>query len=174
MLLLSKSFILIAVGLGAALLGRGWLAFVLAWALPGLGHWWVGERRRALLIGASVLGLFFGGLLVGGLDAVDQTEDGPWFLAQAWNGPVAFIADFANEQLLKRPGRFGELLPSPGPATTPGGPPIELRVNSLKGVGVVNDVGTLYIALGGLMNLVAMLDAGARARRRAEVEEDGA
>lgn len=172
MLLFSKSFILLAVGVSAALLGRGWLAFVLAWALPGLGHWYLGERRRAAFIAAGVLGLLFGGLFIGGIDAVDQREDGPWFLAQAWNGPLVFVADFANEQMLKQPGGAGELLPSPGPPVSPGGPPSELRVSSLKGVGVVNDVGTLYIALGGLMNLIAMLDAAARARRRAEMEDD--
>jgi hypothetical protein len=171
-LLFSKSFILIAVAVSAALLGRGWKAFVLAWALPGLGHWYLGERRRAVYIAAGVLGLLGGGLLIGGVDAVDQREDGPWFLAQAWNGPLVFVADFANERLLKQAGGVGELLPSPGPPVSPGGPPSELRVSSFKGVGVVNDVGTLYIALGGLMNLVAMLDAAARARRRAELEEE--
>lgn len=170
MLLLSKTFVLIVIGVGGALAGRGWLAYLLAWAFPGLGHWWLGERRRALLAGGGVLGLFIGGLLIGGLDCVDQREDGPWFLAQAWNGPIAFAADFANERLLKS-GRVGELLPSPAPASTPGGPPGVVQVSTLKGVGVVNDVGTLFIALGGLMNLVVMLDATARARRRAEEEE---
>lgn len=169
MSLLSKPFILLAVGIFAMLLGRGWLPFLLGWALPGLGHWWLGERRRAVFVGVGVLGMFAGGLLIGGLDAVDQKEDGPWFLAQAWNGPIAFIVDAANEGLLKT-GRIGELMPSPAPPSAPGGPPVEIRVSTLKGIGVVNDVGMLYIALGGLMNLVAMLDAAHRARRRAEEE----
>lgn len=169
-MLLSKTFILIVIGAGALLVGRGWKGYALAWALPGLGHWWLGERRRALLAGGTVLGLFFGGLFIGGLDSVDQREDGPWFLAQAWNGPIAFLADFGNEELLKKPGRFGELLPSPAPST-PGAPPAEVRISSLKGVGVVNDIGTLYIALGGLMNIIVMLDAAARARRRSEEDE---
>ncbi|MBX3354191.1 MAG: hypothetical protein KF724_00660 [Phycisphaeraceae bacterium] len=170
-MLWSKTFILIAVGAGAILLGRGAIAFVLGWAFPGLGHWWLGERRRGLLVGAGVLGLFLGGLLIGGIDAVDQREDGPWFLAQAWNGPIAFVADFANERLLQQdPPRVGELIASPGPALAPGGPPSEVKINIYKGVGVVNDIGMLYIALGGLMNLVAMLDAASRARRLAEEE----
>jgi len=169
-LLLSKTFILLVIGVGAALAGRGWLAYLLAWALPGLGHWWLGERRRAVLAGGSVIGLFAAGLLIGGLDSVDQREDGPWFLAQAWNGPIAFLADFGNEQVLKS-GRVGELVPSPAPASAPGAPPGQTMVSTLKGIGVVNDVGTLYIALGGLMNLVVMLDATARARRASEEEE---
>lgn len=170
-MLLSKTFILLVIGGGAALTGRGWMAYLLAWAFPGLGHWWIGERRRALLAGGGVLGLFLAGLLIGGLDCVDQREDGPWFLAQAWNGPIAFAADLANERLLKT-GRIGELLPSPAPATSPGAPPNVTQVSTLKGIGVVNDVGTLYIALGGLMNLVVMLDAASRARRVAEEDDD--
>lgn len=170
MLLLSKTFILLVVAVGALLVGRGWLAFLLGWALPGLGHWWLGERRRAVLAGGAVLALFLGGLLIGGLDSIDQREDGPWFIAQAWNGPIAFAADFANEGLLKS-GRVGELLPSPSPPSAPRTPPGTVMVSSLKGIGVVNDVGTLYSALGGLMNLVVMLDAASRARHRDDEEE---
>jgi hypothetical protein len=32
-------------------------------------------------------------------------------------------------------------------------------VNSFRGVGAVNDVGTLFTAMAGLMNVVALLDA---------------
>ena len=174
-ILLSKSFVLFAVAVAAGLLGRGWLSFVLAWALPGLGHWWLGERRRGVLAGGGVLGLFVCGVLIGGVDCVDQKEDGPWFLAQAWAGPVAYATDAANEWLLKT-GRVGELLPSPGnPMPRPDGSrPPEPMVSSYKGLGTVNDVGTLFTALAGLMNLVVMLDAAHRARKAAEAELFGA
>ena len=41
---------------------------VMAWLLPGLGHVIAGERARGLVIGATLLGLFVGGLLIGGID----------------------------------------------------------------------------------------------------------
>ena len=47
-------------------------AAVLGWILPGLGHASLGDRRRGLLVGGGVLGLFLGGLLIGGLDVVDR------------------------------------------------------------------------------------------------------
>ena len=81
-------------------------AAVLGWILPGLGHASLGDRRRGLLVGGGVLGLFLGGLLIGGLDVVDRREDHLWFLAQAGAGPVALVADYANANLVAS-GRFG-------------------------------------------------------------------
>lgn len=101
---------------------------------------------------AGVMGLFTCGLLVGGLDCVDRREDGLWFLAQAGTGPVAFLADAANAALIKT-GRIGTLLPM----TMPNGD--VMQVSSMKSVGAANDVGTLFIAMAGLMNVVALLDA---------------
>ena len=114
-------------------------AALLAWILPGLGHIAIGQKRRGFLMMSGVLFLFFAGLLIGGVDVVDMKRDRLWFLAQACNGPIAFIADFLNQSMLKT-----------ADATT------QARLTSL---GNINSTGTLYIALGGLMNLVLILDA---------------
>lgn len=79
------------------------------------------------------------GVLIGGIDVVDKQQDHLWFLAQAGNGPIAFVLDFLNQELLK----------SSSPDT-------QARFTSL---GNLNSTGTLYIALAGLMNVVVMLDA---------------
>ena len=100
----------------------------------------------------GIVGLFLTGLLVGGLDCVDRREDGLWFLAQGGAGPLAFLVDAANVFLLKS-GRVGELLPM----TLPNGNMVQ--VSSLKSVGAANDVGILFTAMAGLMNVVALLDA---------------
>lgn len=39
---------------------------VLAWALPGLGHVYLGRAQRGLLFGTVILGLFAGGLALEG------------------------------------------------------------------------------------------------------------
>ena len=91
-------------------------------------------------------------MLIGGLDCVDRREDLPWFVAQAGAGPLAFVADALNAGLLKS-GKLGTLLPM----TAPNG--AMLQVSSLKSVGLVNDVGILFTAMAGLLNVVALLDA---------------
>jgi len=93
------------------------VAGLLAFVLPGLGHAWLGDTKRGLLIAAGILGLFFGGLLVAGLDAVDsglyfankirasqgkaphQSEGGDaiWFAGQMFVGPVAFAVDAVHQ-----------------------------------------------------------------------------
>lgn len=50
------------------------VALLLAFLLPGLGHWYLGLRRRARLIALGVLGLFACGLLTAGIDAVDSGQ----------------------------------------------------------------------------------------------------
>ena len=135
-------------------------AALLAWILPGLGHASLGDRRRGLFVGGGVLGLFLAGLLVGGLDVVDRREDHLWFLAQAGAGPVAWVADFANANLVAS-GRFGELLEAPHPdPMAPRGTMV--RVSSLKSLAHPNEMGTLFAAMAGLMNVVAVLDALSR------------
>jgi hypothetical protein len=112
----------------------------------------------------AVLGMFASGLLVGGIDAVDSEEDFPWFFAQSFNGPIAYGTDWANRSLLKS-GRVGTLLPTPPPTDASGRPAQgSFTVSSLKGVGAANEFGTLFIALGGLMNLVLVMDVTRRER----------
>ena len=135
-------------------------AAVLAWILPGLGHASLGDRRRGLFVGGGVLGLFLGGLLIGGLDVVDRREDHLWFLAQAGACPVAWVADYANASLVAS-GRFGEMLEAPHPdPMAPRGTVVE--VSSLKSLAHPNEMGTLFAAMAGLMNVVAVLDAMSR------------
>ena len=135
-------------------------AAVLGWFRPVLGHASLGDRRRGLFVGGGVLGLFLGGLLVGGLDVVDRREDHLWFLAQAGAGPVAWVADYANASLVAS-GRFGEMLEAPHPdPMAPRGTVVE--VSSLKSLAHPNEMGTLFAAMAGLMNVVAVLDAMSR------------
>jgi len=135
-------------------------AAVLAWVVPGAGYAMLGDVRRGVLAGAGVLGLFLAGILIGGVDVVDRTEDSLWFAAQAGTGPIAWVADFANTELVKA-GRVGELIEVPS-----GDPriPAQPEVSSLKGVARPNEFGTLYGAMAGLMNVAVILDVLTRRR----------
>ncbi len=102
--------------------------------LPGLGHVFLGRAKRGGLIFLGVMGLFLGGMLIGGIDVIDRQRDFWWFVLQAGVGPIAYVADslhqsrFTNDPLMQSLGR-------------------------------VNEVGSLYTGLAGLVNLIAIIDA---------------
>ncbi len=110
----------------------------------------------------GVLFLFGSGLLIGGIDSVDRRDDRLWFLAQALCGPIAMGVDLANQAIVKT-------LPSDWKQRyEQGDQDVRVRLRQ-KGLGHVNEMGTLYSALAGLMNLVAILDALHPVNRRAEM-----
>ncbi len=47
------------------LLKDPWLAALLAWLIPGLGHWYQGRRHKALIFSICILSTFFYGLYLG-------------------------------------------------------------------------------------------------------------
>ena len=136
-------------------------AAILAWLWPGLGHIHLGDRKRGFLVMFGVLFIFLGGVLIGGLDVVDRKDDRLWFLAQVLCGPIAIAADAANQRFLKpMSGNWVDRYEEGDPQVT--------RQLHRKSLGHVNEMGTLYCALAGLMNLVAILDALQPPNRRAE------
>lgn len=166
------------------------LPAIAAVLFPGLGHLALGDPRRAAVIAFGVLGLFLGGLFIGGIDAVDSQEDRVWFIGQALNGPIAFAADYIHQNHFKGlardprtgntirrsayPGEHIESRPAPGtsgppqPLITDGGTP-----PSTKSLGRANELGTLFITVGGMLNLLVIIDAALNRPRR-ERHADGA
>ena len=137
-------------------------AAILAWLWPGLGHIHLGDRKRGFLVMFGVLFLFLGGVLIGGLDVVDRKDDRLWFLAQVLCGPIAMGVDLANQSIVKTlPSNWQQRYQQ-------GDPDVRQRLHR-KGLGHVNEMGTLFSALAGLMNLVAILDALHPVHRRAEM-----
>jgi hypothetical protein len=128
---------------------------LLGWIFPGLGHIAAGNTRRGLLAMSGVMFLFLTGLLVGGIDSVDRKEDSLWFVAQAGCGPIAFVASYANDSLLKS-GEAGTLIEMP--------PTVGQRVfaSSFKGLAHANEFGTFFVFLAGLLNICVLLDAAVR------------
>ena len=136
-------------------------------ALPGLGYFLGGERARGLIAGCTILLLFIAGLLIGGARVIDvpgydeagthiNAPDGwiltnhpitavmqkPWFVPQALVGPVAFVAAKASLDLAVRK-------VSPSHAR-------------------VSEIGVLYTAVAGGLNLLVIIDAASRATARRE------
>ena len=108
------------------------LAAVLAWVFPGLGHFYLGRRRTALLYAAIVTVTFLLGLsFQGRLYTIDSSQ------------PLTILATFAvsGAGLLNIAARF--LSDNPGGAI----------------LAPTYEYGCAYLLTAGLMNLLLMLDA---------------
>lgn len=140
------------------------LAALLAWVLPGMGHWFIGERRRGVIVGGTLLAMFFGGMLVGGLDVIDYRRDRIWFAGQALIGPIAIGVNMVHAAMDPPPtvsrdretNRIHREYPEPH-APTAGYEP-----KYYPSIGRVNELGTLYCTLAGVLNLLAILDVVGR------------
>lgn len=145
------------------------LALLAGAMLPGLGHVVAGERRRGLLAGGAILGLFFGGIFIGGVDVIDAREDTAWFAGQAMVGPLAFGVNYVHQNSLKvidpRTKQPRSARPTEGRDPRTGGPVADGTPPNRRSVGKMNEIGTLYAAVAGMLNLIAMIDAAAPARR---------
>jgi hypothetical protein len=158
------------------------LAGLLAIVLPGLGHWFLGERARAVAIAAGVLGMFFGGILIGGIDVIDSREDTIWFVGEALVGPLAFGVDYAHQHHFKvfdeQPGPNGQMVRGPlrsarpDETRAPGGKAVPAAAGqgppNIKSLGRMNELGTLFATLAGMLNLIAILDAAFHSRRETD------
>ena len=44
---------------------------IASWLVPGAGYWLMGQRARGFVVGATIMALFIGGLLVGGVKVLE-------------------------------------------------------------------------------------------------------
>ena len=124
------------------------LVALAGWLVPGSGYWLLGQRKRAIVIGVSVIALFVLGILVAGVAVVEAPSLGgagsllgrilqkPWFLGQVMTGPMGLICAW-----------IGQGVADEYPAA-------KARLG---------EIGTLYTAVAGMLNLLAIIDASYRA-----------
>lgn len=117
-------------------------AALAAWLVPGLGHYLLGQRRRGLILAVSIGLLWLGGLLIGGVGAIDRTAHPAWFLGQMLVSP-SVIVEYYHVRL-RTAGR-DEPMPGEDPAYRPS-------------FARTNEQGVLYTALAGMLNLLAVID----------------
>lgn len=143
---------------------------------PGAGHLLRGEPYRAALIALGVLGLFFGGIFIGGIDVIDRREDSVWFIGQALVGPLAFGADYVHQHHFKVAAGGGFVRSAnPNEGRTPeGNPEAGGKPPNIKSLSKVNELGTLFSTIAGMLNVIVILDAAFPATRRKTGREQGA
>ncbi|MFO0974540.1 MAG: DUF6677 family protein [Phycisphaerae bacterium] len=113
------------------------VAGFLAWLLPGLGHWYLGLRSRAIVIFVTLTVTFWGGVALGGVrSTMNVRENGPWVAAQLCAGAQSIAALMWAK-------------------ATPGLPQYEAAYPSA-------DIAVVYTGICGLLNLLVIVDALAR------------
>jgi hypothetical protein len=115
---------------------------LLAWLMPGLGHWLIGRRGKALLFFATITACFVLGMLLAEGRNLSYERDKVYFLAYMFNaGQTALGWLLTHDLELTHPIRFLQL-------------------------------GFLYTAVACLLNLVVMMDLVVTCSRSAAPRED--
>ena len=108
-----------------------YLVGILAWLIPGAGHWLLGLRSRAIIIFATICLTLICGVMLGSIEMIDPHGAKAWFCAQVQAGLPAIIATILQD-----------------PSVT---------ISQVYGRGV--DIGQVYAGVAGLLNLLCILDA---------------
>ena len=120
------------------------LAAVLAWLIPGMGHWYLGYRDRAIVFFVTITVTFWGGVALGGVrSTVNAGENGPWLAAQLCAGPQTFAALM-----------WGKSLPKPSISSA--------SYDRYEASYPASDISVVYAGIAGLLNLLVIIDALAR------------
>ncbi len=146
------------------------VAGILAWLVPGLGHWYQGRRFKAALYAACILGTFIYGLYLGGSSEVGWGRV-VYFSFRPNDLRLAFLCQIgtglpAAPALLqaglfyngKEPLCHGFMAPPRVDANDPG-PGRETLHDLYRHLPRLFEIGTAYTMIAGLLNILAVYDA---------------
>ena len=102
---------------------------LLAWLIPGAGHFLLKEKKRAIIISATIVLTFCAGLYVGSIGVINPVGAKSWYVAQIINSPIVAVLGYV--------------------ATT-GDYPV---------FGRPNEIGQIYTTIAGLLNLLCIVNA---------------
>jgi hypothetical protein len=122
--------------------------------VPGLGYCIIGQRLRGAVIGVTILLLFAAGLAIGGMHVIDAPTgltiqlifQKPWFICQVMTGPVSLASSYLASH-------WGSYIDPKTAKTIVGVAFSHARMN---------EIGVLYTAIAGMLNLMAVIDASYR------------
>lgn len=136
-------------------------AALAAWLLPGLGHFLLGQRKRGIILFISIGLMWAFGLGLGGISVIDRANHPAWFVGQMFVGP-SVVVNYYHTSLRQRIG--GEPQPKLG-ATSP--EPVYI-----PSFGRLHEEGTLFVALAGMLNILAILDVMYRDPQKSRHRDD--
>ncbi len=153
-------------------LKQPWLAGILAWAIPGLGHMYQGRTGKGILFFICILGTFAYGMYLGGgkvvYAATDWEQQYRWqYLCQLGVGLPATPMLIQRERAKDgKPPLWGEFMAQPKNVPTPwedgsrntSTQPNELAMWTVK-MHPFFELGTVYTVIAGLLNVLVICDA---------------
>lgn len=106
-------------------------ALVFGWIFPGAGHAYAGQRGKAVLFGVLITGLLVAGFAMG--QGTNLLPNEWWFAPQLGaGGPAALLTPLSQYLAIRQP---------------------------IDWASPIREIGTLYTAVAGLLNLLVMMDA---------------
>jgi hypothetical protein len=104
---------------------------LLGWLAPGAGYFVLGEKKRALIMFATICLILCAGLYVGSIGVIDLVGPSPLYVkaSQAMNPPIVLVLSHL---------------------TAGGGYPV---------YGWPNEIGQIYTMVSGLLNLLCLVNA---------------
>ncbi|MBA7621498.1 hypothetical protein ES703_28862 [subsurface metagenome] len=102
---------------------------LLAWLVPGAGHFVLKEKKRAIIIFATIVLTFCVGIYAGSIGVIDPFRAWWWYVAQIMNSPMVAVL---------------------GHLTAGGAYPV---------YGRPNEIGQIYTSIAGLLNLLCIVNA---------------
>jgi hypothetical protein len=161
------------------------LVALAGWLLPGGGYWLLGQRARALTVGISIITLFVAGLLIGGVRLLEVPGYGDHGLPLVVSGDRLVEADPTDpssngswaltshplDEIRNKPWSIAQILAGPIDLIASWGSVAASRINAngatsgFRSHARTNELGVLYTAVAGMLNLLAIIDAASRAGR---------
>jgi len=112
---------------------------ILAWLIPGAGHFLVGQRKRGIILGALVIVTFLFGMFLSDFRNISPFDRHPiWAVAHLFGGLVSMLAAFFTRHLY------------------------------IEEMNPFYDVGCLYSGVAALLNIIVAVDAYDFAHERSE------
>ncbi|WP_428388069.1 DUF6677 family protein [Mucisphaera sp.] len=137
------------------------LAALAGWLIPGAGHAVLGETKRALVLFFAIGGLWLSGLLIGGISVLDRQQHPAWYACQVLVAPTIPV-EWLHASMKTPQGK-----PPPPEGTLvngqPAGPPA-----FVPSYNHTHEQGTIFAAMAGLLNLLALIDVAYRDPRARE------
>ena len=116
---------------------------ILAWCIPGAGHFFIKEKKRAIIIFVTITATFLMGLYIGSIAVIDRVHGSAWYIGQMITSPaVAIIGSVVAKSQAQKYGNDRDE-----------------QTNDYRVYAKPHDYGQIYTAIAGGLNLLCILNA---------------